>query len=141
MAITLSRLRCLYHFSSQWINKTNKWSKHNSRNVLNQKSIIYKDMINNIIYNYESQNTLLSYTLTLLHSPCQGSALGPLGGWQPPHPIYPQLHLTRLLLVERPTDFHCHSPKSISTAPTFDFLFKPLCCGKDFHCKNFHAPD
>ena len=40
-------------------------------------------------------------------------------------PSDPRLHLRSLQHVERPTSFHYHFPKSIRTAPTFDFLFKP----------------
>ena len=43
-------------------------------------------MIKKIIYKYESQNT----SLTLLHSPLQGSALNPLKGSQP-HPQIPSV--------------------------------------------------
>ena len=88
---------------------------------------IYKN-IKHSIYNYKSQNTLLSDSFSLLQNPYQGSpsdwSNSPYWGVKIPPLSEPQLHLTSFWLVERPRAFHYYFPKFIRAAPTFYFQFK-----------------
>ena len=72
--------------------------------------MIYKTMVENMVYKYKSHCIFL----TILHRPRQGFSLDPLGNSQRPT-LDPQLHLTFLWDIERPTVFHYHFPKFIRT--------------------------
>lgn len=77
--------------------------------------MIYKYIIKNIINKYKPQDRILLHFFTIIHNLCQDSALDPLGDSQQPPTQTPQLHLTLLKEVERPTMFHYHFPKPIKT--------------------------